>query len=137
LKRTELRQLSWTVTAQTILEQSPKYAEKVINVKARGVGRARNAGAQKAKGDILLFLDADTVLDPRFLTELVESFSDNAVVCVSGAVADDAFADPAHLAAERDVIYAEKLKNHRNKTLPSQRVTEDFKVFRVEDRLRK
>lgn len=114
-----------------------KYAKKVINIKTRGVGKARNVGAQEAKGDILLFLDADTVLDPEFLINLAESFDDNEVVCVSGAVADDAFADPAHLAAKRDVIYAEKPKNHRNKTLPSQRITEDFKVFRVEDRLRK
>jgi len=64
-----------------------KYAEKVINIKARGVGKARNVGAQEAKGDILLFLDADTVLDPRFLAKLVGSFFDDEVVCVSGAVA--------------------------------------------------
>lgn len=64
-----------------------KYADKVINIKARGVSKARNAGARKAKGEIILFLDADTLLDSRCIAEIYESFSDFNVVCVSGTVA--------------------------------------------------
>jgi glycosyltransferase involved in cell wall biosynthesis len=63
------------------------YADKVINIKHRGVSKARNIGAQKAKGEILLFLDADTLLDSNFITEMCESFADSNVVGVSGAVA--------------------------------------------------
>ncbi len=63
-----------------------KYADKVINIKDRGVSKARNVGAQRAKGEILLFLDADTLLDPRFIAEMYESFADSNVVCVSGSV---------------------------------------------------
>lgn len=63
-----------------------KYADKVINIKERGVSKARNIGAQKAKGEILLFLDADTLLDFKFIAEMYESFADSNVVCVSGSV---------------------------------------------------
>jgi len=63
-----------------------KYADKVINIKSRGVGRARNFGAKRAKGEILLFLDADTVLDSGFIKRVHRSFSNPHVVCVSGMV---------------------------------------------------
>ncbi len=64
-----------------------KYADKVLNLKSRGVSKARNFGAQKARGRILLFLDADTVLDKRFMAEIYEDFTDSNVVCVVGAMA--------------------------------------------------
>jgi len=64
-----------------------KYADKVINLKDRGVGRARNAGAKMAEGEILLFLDADTLLGFDSMAEIYQAFTDPHVVCVSGTVA--------------------------------------------------
>lgn len=46
-----------------------KYA-KVIEIKKRNVSLARNLGAKKAKGDILIFLDADTLLKKDALNEI-------------------------------------------------------------------
>jgi len=63
-----------------------KYATRVLNLKARGVSKARNVGAQKARGNILLFLDADTILDCGFITEIYETFTDSKVVCVVGTM---------------------------------------------------
>jgi glycosyltransferase involved in cell wall biosynthesis len=63
-----------------------KYTDKVINIKERGVSKARNIGAQKAKGRVLLFLDADTILDPEFVAKMYHSFTDPSVVCISGAL---------------------------------------------------
>lgn len=40
----------------------------------RGVGRQRNTGGLAAQGNILVFLDADTVFEPGFLSESVEEF---------------------------------------------------------------
>jgi len=47
---------------------------KVIKIKQehRGAGTARNAGAAKATGDILVFVDADMRFQPKFLEELTE-----------------------------------------------------------------
>jgi glycosyltransferase involved in cell wall biosynthesis len=61
-----------------------RSADKVLDLTARGVGRARNAGAKIADGQILLFLDADTYLERNFVSELYRAFSDRRVVCVSG-----------------------------------------------------
>ena len=61
-----------------------KTADKVLDLRARGVGRARNAGARIADGELLLFLDADTYLEPNFISEMYRTFSDRRVVCVSG-----------------------------------------------------
>lgn len=63
-----------------------KYVDKVINLKDRGVGKARNAGARMAKSDTLLFLDADTFLESNFIAEIYRTFADPNVVCVSGTV---------------------------------------------------
>lgn len=64
-----------------------KYADKVVNIEARGVSKARNVGAQKASGELLIFLDADTLLDPTFVAEMYKSFADSKVVYVSGVMA--------------------------------------------------
>jgi cellulose synthase/poly-beta-1,6-N-acetylglucosamine synthase-like glycosyltransferase len=61
-----------------------RTADKVLDLRERGVGRARNAGAKIAEGKILLFLDADTYLETNFVSELYRAFTDPRVVCVSG-----------------------------------------------------
>jgi len=63
-----------------------KYADKVVNIKKRGVSKARNIGARKAKGELLIFLDADTVLGPKFTAEMYDSFSKSNAVYVSGTL---------------------------------------------------
>jgi len=63
-----------------------KYADKVMNLKDRGVGRARNAGVRMAEGKILLFLDADTLLGFDSMAEIYQVFTDPRIVCVSGTV---------------------------------------------------
>jgi len=57
-----------------------KYADKVIELKQRGVARGRNAGAKEAKGDVLVFVDADTVLLFNALGEFSQEFSKKDVV---------------------------------------------------------
>jgi len=63
-----------------------RYADKVANIKSRGVSKARNTGAQEAKGGLLIFLDADTILHPDFVAEIYNNFSDPDTVCISGAL---------------------------------------------------
>lgn len=59
-----------------------KYADKIIVTKKRGVARARNIGAKKAKGEILIFLDADTSLKEDFLDNILRKFIKNDVIGV-------------------------------------------------------
>jgi len=55
---------------------------KVVEEKNRGIGRARNSGAAIAKGEILIFLDADTWLYLPTLKMALEQISNG--VCGGG-----------------------------------------------------
>jgi len=59
-----------------------KYADKVV-VTGRGIAKGRNAGAAVAKGDVLLFVDADTVVMYNTLSEFERVFKDRRVVAAT------------------------------------------------------
>jgi len=59
------------------------YADKIVSVKKRGIGAGRNAGAKAAKGDILTFVDADTILLPNTLKEIESAFKKKSLVVLS------------------------------------------------------
>jgi glycosyltransferase involved in cell wall biosynthesis len=61
------------------IEIAKKYADKVITVKKRGIAAGRNAGAKIAKGEIFLFIDADTVPAFNLITEIVKGFKKNVI----------------------------------------------------------
>src|SRR5690242_3707461 len=48
---------------------------RVIVLPEKNLGKSRNLGAQMAYGDLLLFLDADTILEPMALKQIAEDFS--------------------------------------------------------------
>lgn len=56
----------------------------VVSEPVRNIARARNAGAQEATGEILVFLDADTLVPPTVLSRIASVMSDSG--CVGGAV---------------------------------------------------
>ena len=65
------------------VERAENYADKVIVVKGL-VGVARNIGAKKSRGEILAFIDADTIASRSWLKTISESFDENEVVGVTG-----------------------------------------------------
>jgi glycosyltransferase involved in cell wall biosynthesis len=55
----------------------------VVPEHAHNVACVRNTGAAKARGDVLLFLDADTAVPPHFLERIAEIMADPS--CLGGA----------------------------------------------------
>lgn len=60
-----------TLSKVKILTSSLNYHLKVIQGKHEGAGASRNLGAKYAKGQILVFVDADMTFDKNFLKMLV------------------------------------------------------------------
>lgn len=57
---------------------------RVVTQPNRGAGAARNLGAQNARGDILLFIDADSVPDARCIEAMTAAFADPDVAGANG-----------------------------------------------------
>ena len=56
----------------------------MIHEPIQGIGRARNAGARQAEGDVLVFIDADTIAPRNLLDAVYMAMSDPG--CIGGAV---------------------------------------------------
>lgn len=65
------------------VEIAKKYTKKIVVCKKRGIAYGRNAGAKVAKGKILLFVDADTILLPNTLTKVSRVFKKKEVVAAT------------------------------------------------------
>ena len=69
-------------------DQTRRIAEscgvKVLAQANRGAAAARNLGAQNACGDLLLFIDADSVPDARWIQAMVAPFADASIAGASG-----------------------------------------------------
>ncbi len=65
-------------------EMASKYPVKMITQQNRGPAAARNNGTKNANGEILVFTDADCVVEDGWLQEMLRPFSDPEIVGVQG-----------------------------------------------------
>ncbi len=69
-------------------DRTPELAQSagatVIHESERNIARVRNAGAAIAVHDVLIFLDADTLIPPELLLRIAKAMIDP--MCVGGAV---------------------------------------------------
>ena len=55
-----------------------------ISQENRGLSAARNVGAEQATGEVIVYTDADCVVDPNWLRLLVQAMHDQNVVAIGG-----------------------------------------------------
>ncbi|NDV28793.1 glycosyltransferase [Desulfovibrio sp. JC010] len=74
-------------TVSTAKEFEPDFNEfKIIEMEQQGVSLGRNTGAEHAKYERLLFLDADVRLSPTFLEEAADYFAETKIKVCTGAM---------------------------------------------------
>jgi len=72
-------------TKELIQRLEKLFLEKNIQIKhimplenkKKSISRARNIGAKKAKGDIIVFIDDDVIIDKNYLKEILKVFEKN------------------------------------------------------------
>lgn len=79
-------------TAAVLRELAGKYDFRLIEFpENRGVSKARNAGAQAAHGEILLYIDADCIVLPDTIGRCIEELQRGESISVGGAYTPDAW----------------------------------------------
>jgi cellulose synthase/poly-beta-1,6-N-acetylglucosamine synthase-like glycosyltransferase len=63
-----------------------KYADNVLVLEEGGVWRARNRGVEIADGDVVLFIDADTLPPKDWISSFVRVFRENRDVQAAGGL---------------------------------------------------
>ncbi len=63
------------------VELALSYADKVV-VERSNIARARNIGARMSSGKYLIFLDADTFVEPKFLEKLMKVLASSKAKCI-------------------------------------------------------
>jgi glycosyltransferase involved in cell wall biosynthesis len=61
-------------------EMAASHGAKVVKESMRQIARARNCGAEHAQGDHLIFIDADTELNPELFKRTLECMADPNIV---------------------------------------------------------
>lgn len=62
---------------------------KLFSLPQANVSLARNKGAEMAQGEILLFLDADTLLDPETLQKINQQFNESCAIATTKVKPDE------------------------------------------------
>ena len=113
LARSDLPRATWEllVVDDGSTDDTPRVAERgadaVLSVMngPRGPARARNLGAQAARGRVVVFVDADVVVAPTTLTGFAARFTeDPALAAIFGAY-DDNPADPGIVSQYRNLLH--------------------------------
>ena len=60
-------------------EIARKHGARVLSVRHRQISATRNAGAREARGDLLIFIDADTIVTPEAVCCAVEAVRGGAI----------------------------------------------------------
>jgi len=66
-------------------ETAANFGAQILVESVRNIGKVRNTGASKASGEVIVFLDADTIVKPGVFEAIIEAMSDYR--CFGGSVA--------------------------------------------------
>jgi len=79
LERQNCKWFEVIIVANGCTDRTPEIARsrchRLIVLSLKNLGMARNIGARMARGEVLVFLDADTILEPMALRRIAQDFT--------------------------------------------------------------
>jgi len=75
------------------LEIAKTFTSRAYYLPSQGVSKARNYGAKLSEGRILIFMDADTIVQKNTLIDISQSLQDESVVSVIAYVLPERYAE--------------------------------------------
>ncbi|MCC8154400.1 MAG: glycosyltransferase family 2 protein, partial [Tannerellaceae bacterium] len=93
--------------AEDLLSSQNKIEYRVINTPNRGVSAARNMGLKNARGDFVIMVDADDVISPCFLEDMLQMSHDypmNDIYSSSFSIVDDSAAQCFDVSNENNAV---------------------------------
>jgi len=81
------------------LEIAKKYKAKIVFEPRLGFAIAKNTGARKSKGDILVFTDADSLYEKEWIEKIVKRFDDKKVTVCGGPL------KPMEKGLKHEIVY--------------------------------
>ncbi len=73
-------------TTDNTVEVAGKLADRVLDLDKGGVWNARNVGVKEAKGEVILFIDADTTAPGDWIRKYMEVYRKDPVVMAAGGL---------------------------------------------------
>lgn len=88
------------------VEKAKKYGFRIVMLKDGGnPSKARNFGAKKASGNILVFVDSDIVLKPDSIEKIVSKVAEKEVASVSGIYTKETPVDSFYSQLQNLILY--------------------------------
>ncbi|TSC62333.1 MAG: family 2 glycosyl transferase [Parcubacteria group bacterium Gr01-1014_48] len=85
--------------------RSPRALIRYVRISNGGKARALNRGLAMARGDIIITIDADSVMDQHAIKNMVQHFTDSRIASVAGNVSIGNRSKPIGLVQQLEYVY--------------------------------
>ena len=104
--------------AALAMAREDSRVQVVLLQKNAGAGRARNAGIRSARGESLMFLDADDAFLPELMQRVVDSLEEHPAQAVCWGLVEEYREENGRIAARKEVLCENRVLDGREELRP-------------------
>lgn len=104
--------------AALAMAREDSRVQVVLLQKNAGAGRARNAGIRSARGEYLMFLDADDAFLPELMQRVVDSLEEHPAQAVCWGLVEEYREENGRIAARKEVLCENRVLDGREELRP-------------------
>ena len=104
--------------AALAMAREDSRVQVVLLQKNAGAGRARNAGIRSARGEYLMFLDADDAFLPELMQRVADSLEEHPAQAVCWGLVEEYREENGRIAARKEVLCENRVLDGREELRP-------------------